>query len=117
MTYSIQRIYQYTGQKPAIFVDRLWPRGIHKETLADIPWMKEIAPSSMLRKWLHEDRVNHYAEFCQRYEQELKAPEQLEQLKQVKQLQQQNGTLTLLTAAKEPELSHVPVLIQVLQKI
>ena len=116
MTYSVQRIYHYTGQKPAIFVDRLWPRGIRKETMADIAWMKEITPSSELRKWFHEDKANRYTEFCQRYEKELAAPEQAKELNEIRQLQQKNGTLILLTAVKEPEHSHVPVLIRVLEK-
>ncbi|ENU81893.1 hypothetical protein F975_00509 [Acinetobacter sp. ANC 3789] len=117
MTYSIQRIYQYTGQKPAIFIDRLWPRGIRKEVMTDISWMKDIAPSTELRKWFHADKTQRYAEFCQRYQLELSTPEQLKHLNDIRQLQQENGTLILLTAAKEPEHSHVPVLIQALNQL
>ena len=38
-----------------ILVDRLWPRGVSKEKAALDRWMKEIAPSTELRKWFAHD--------------------------------------------------------------
>ena len=38
-----------------ILIDRLWPRGVKKETLALDQWMKELAPSTELRKWFGHD--------------------------------------------------------------
>ncbi|GIK37389.1 MAG: hypothetical protein BroJett011_12220 [Chloroflexota bacterium] len=54
-----------------VLVDRIWPRGVKKEDLALDLWLKEIAPSSSLRKWFDHD-PQRWPEFCQRYEAELK---------------------------------------------
>jgi len=51
-------------------VDRLWPRGMKKETLKMDGWLKEIAPSDALRKWSHHDPAK-WAEFRKRYAAEL----------------------------------------------
>jgi uncharacterized protein YeaO (DUF488 family) len=53
-----------------VLVDRLWPRGIKKENLKADLWLKEIAPSSELRKWFnHEDEK--WTLFKERYFAEL----------------------------------------------
>lgn len=33
-----------------VLVDRLWPRGCRKESLALGAWLKDVAPSDVLRK-------------------------------------------------------------------
>src|SRR3546814_14325664 len=38
-----------------ILVDRLWPRGLSKEKLGDVEWVKAVAPSAGLRKWFGND--------------------------------------------------------------
>jgi uncharacterized protein YeaO (DUF488 family) len=53
-----------------ILVDRLWPRGVSKERAALDQWMKEIAPSTELRKWFGHD-PHRWVEFCRRYSDEL----------------------------------------------
>ena len=53
-----------------ILVDRLWPRGVSKERAALDQWMKEIAPSTELRKWFGHD-PHRWVEFCRRYADEL----------------------------------------------
>ncbi len=55
-----------------ILVERLWPRGMKKEALAADAWMKEVAPSTQLRKWFGH-RVERWEEFCRRYRAELDA--------------------------------------------
>lgn len=57
------------GQR--ILVDRLWPRGVSKDAAALDEWMKEIAPSTELRKWFHHDPTR-WDEFHQRYLAELR---------------------------------------------
>ncbi|MDO5018086.1 MAG: DUF488 family protein [Lagierella massiliensis] len=52
-------------------IDRLWPRGISKESLKPFIWEKEIAPSNELRKWYGHD-VEKFSEFKIRYFKELK---------------------------------------------
>jgi uncharacterized protein YeaO (DUF488 family) len=53
-----------------VLVDRLWPRGVSKEHAALDQWMKEIAPSTELRKWFGHD-PHRWVEFCRRYSDEL----------------------------------------------
>ena len=63
-----------------ILVDRLWPRGVSKETLA-ARWLKDIAPSTGLRKWFHS-APEQWEAFAARYREELDAnPEALAQLR------------------------------------
>jgi len=53
-----------------ILVDRLWPRGVSKEAAAVSEWMKDIAPSTALRKWFGHD-PERWEEFRRRYAEEL----------------------------------------------
>jgi len=60
------------GDGRRILVERLWPRGMKKELLAADAWLKEVAPSTRLRKWF-DHRVERWAEFRRRYRAELDA--------------------------------------------
>jgi len=51
-------------------VERLWPRGIRKESLHFTDWLKDVAPSDSLRRWFQHD-VSKWAEFQRRYRAEL----------------------------------------------
>jgi uncharacterized protein YeaO (DUF488 family) len=51
-------------------VERLWPRGVSKASLAMYAWMKDAAPSTALRQWFDHD-VERWAEFRRRYRAEL----------------------------------------------
>jgi len=53
-------------------VERLWPRGMKKKSVAADAWMKEVAPSTQLRKWFGH-RVERWDEFRRRYRAELDA--------------------------------------------
>ncbi len=55
-----------------ILVERLWPRGMKKESVAADAWLKEVAPSAQLRKWFGH-RVERWEEFGRRYRAELDA--------------------------------------------
>lgn len=67
----IKRVYEprARGDGRRILVERLWPRGIKKETL-EAEWVKDVAPSTKLRKWFAH-RVERWSEFVRRYEEEL----------------------------------------------
>jgi uncharacterized protein YeaO (DUF488 family) len=54
-----------------VLVERLWPRGMKKEALAADAWLKEVAPSTELRRWFNH-RVDRWEEFQHRYRHELK---------------------------------------------
>ncbi|MCB1372386.1 MAG: DUF488 family protein, partial [Rhodobacteraceae bacterium] len=53
-----------------ILVDRLWPRGMSRDRLRLVDWMRDIAPSEELRHWFGHDPARWEA-FCERYRQEL----------------------------------------------
>jgi uncharacterized protein YeaO (DUF488 family) len=80
-----------------VLVDRLWPRGISKESLQIDLWLKEIAPSNELRKWFKHD-IAKWPEFQKRYRHELKAAD--EELKILRE-RMQAGPLTLVYGAKD----------------
>ena len=60
------------GDGRRILVERLWPRGMKKEALAADAWLKDVAPSTELRKWFGH-RVERWEEFRRRYRKELAA--------------------------------------------
>ena len=55
-----------------VLVDRLWPRGLSKEKLGDVAWVRDVAPSDALRKWFGHDPAK-WDEFRKRYFTELDA--------------------------------------------
>lgn len=111
---KIKRVY--APPEPAdgtrILADRLWPRGMTKEAARIDEWCKEIAPSSELRQWFGHDPAK-WAEFRGRYRQELAA--QVEQLARLRQLGQQ-GTVTLLFAARDAVHNHTVLLQEILEE-
>jgi len=80
-----------------ILVDRLWPRGISKEKAALDRWMKEIAPSTELRKWFGHDQ-SRWVEFRRRYTEELRQhPDLIADLRSLARY----GPITLVYAAHD----------------
>jgi uncharacterized protein YeaO (DUF488 family) len=113
----LKRIYEPYEESDGsrVLVDRLWPRGIKKENAHITSWMKEIAPSSELRKWFCH-KVELFAEFRSRYLDELRTDEQKIQL--VGQLcdMAAQGKLTLLYGAKDPVHNQAVVLREELEQ-
>jgi uncharacterized protein YeaO (DUF488 family) len=70
----IKRTYDHPAREDGrrILVERLWPRGMKKEAVAADAWIKEVAPSTELRKWF-DHRVERWDEFRRRYRRELAA--------------------------------------------
>ena len=73
MDLKIKRVYEQPakGDGKRILVDRLWPRGLTKEKASIDLWLKDIAPTTELRKWFGHD-PDKWKEFKKRYHQELK---------------------------------------------
>ena len=71
---SVKRAYDPAGRGdgPRFLVERLWPRGIRKESLRMDAWLKDVAPSTELRKWFSHDPAK-WPEFQRRYRAELDA--------------------------------------------
>ncbi len=80
-----------------ILVDRLWPRGVSKEHAALDQWMKDISPSTELRKWFGHDPAR-WEEFRRRYAEELH--QNVELLSQMRALARQ-GPVTLVYSAHD----------------
>lgn len=70
----IKRVYEPLSSADGhrILVERLWPRGLKKEALHADAWMKEVAPSTELRRWFGH-QVERWLEFRRRYKNELNA--------------------------------------------
>lgn len=82
-----------------VLVDRMWPRGLRKAEAGIDCWLKEVAPSSELRRWFGHD-PSRWQEFRLRYRAELSArPELLDKLRALAA----QGTLTLVYAARDEE--------------
>jgi uncharacterized protein YeaO (DUF488 family) len=98
---QIKRVYEprARGDGRRVLVDRVWPRGISKDTLADAVWLKEVAPSTALRKWF-DHRPERWQAFCTRYAAELDANDDaVEALRKIVA----KGPVTLLYSARDVE--------------
>ena len=85
------------GDGKRILVERLWPRGMKKEDLEADAWLKEVAPSTELRKWF-DHRVERWPEFRRRYRKELSAnPVAWEPILEA----EKRGNVTLLYSAHD----------------
>ncbi len=108
MKIKIKRVYEKPGKEDGIriLVDRLWPRGLTKEKAAVDLWLKEVAPSTELRKWFGHDPAK-WKGFQKRYKQELKNNhEQVLLLKE----QVKKGLVTLVYGTKDEENNEALVL-------
>lgn len=110
-----KRIYDPPSDEDGfrILVDRLWPRGVKKES-ADIQlWLKGIAPSTDLRKWYNHD-PKKWQEFREKYRDELKDNDFLPNL--VSQIRRKKN-VTLLFAARDLKYNQAIILKEVLEEV
>lgn len=107
MSVLLKRVYESPaatdGQR--ILVDRIWPRGITKEQAKLDLWLKEVAPSTALRKWFGHD-PEKWEEFRKKYRAELENNPAVATLKALVRKPQ----VTLVYAAKDDKHNHVIVL-------
>lgn len=95
----LKRVYDPPAPEDGmrILVDRLWPRGLKRETARIDLWLKEIAPSRELRSWFGH-RPERWEEFSRRYEAELAG--RAEELRRLREAMAA-GACTLLYAARD----------------
>jgi len=108
MKIRIKRVYEQPNKQDGrrILVDRLWPRGLTKEKAGIDLWLKDIAPSTELRKWFAHD-PGRWEEFKKLYLAELKGNSgQIQLLKQ----ELAKGTVTLVYAARDEEHNQAVVI-------
>lgn len=111
---NLKRVYEPRkrddGKK--FLVERLWPRGVKKTAVADALWLKDVAPSTELRKWFGHD-PKKWEEFQRRYRVELKRHE--EDLESILQAARRD-TVTLLYSSHDTEHNNAVVLRDYLQR-
>lgn len=110
---NIKRIYEKKEDSDGyrVLIDRLWPRGVKKEEAHIDLWLKEIAPSTNLRKWFHHE-PEKWPEFKKRYHQELNKNKSL-----IEDLLQKPEPLTLLYSAKDEKHNNAVVLQEYLSEL
>jgi uncharacterized protein YeaO (DUF488 family) len=94
-----------------VLIDRLWPRGVARANARVDEWARELAPSTELRRWFGHDPAR-FAEFRQRYVEELSAQE--EKLRELRG-RARNTTLTLVYGARDTEHNDAVVLAELLR--
>jgi len=111
----IVRVYDLAeAEGDLVLVDRIWPRGISKDTLAGVTWCKDVAPSAQLRNWYGHEPAR-FTEFARRYRAELATEAGQAALRELAG-HGSAPTLTLLTATRDIEHSHATVLAQQLRQ-
>ena len=114
MNIKLKRVYELPDATDGkrILVERLWPRGLTKEKAHVDLWMKDIAPTTELRKWFDHD-PDKWTEFKKRYRAELKQNDE-----QVAQLRNEIGKrkTTLVYGAKDEEHNAALVLLEYLKR-
>jgi uncharacterized protein YeaO (DUF488 family) len=111
----VKRVYDDPAPEDGrrVLVDRLWPRGLAKESAALDAWLRDAAPSDELRKWYGHD-PDRFSEFSRRYRAELREEERSAAVAELRELAR-DGTLTLLTATRDAAHSQAAVLAEVLR--
>ena len=110
---NIKRVYDDKSQDDGyrVFIDRLWPRGVKKEDAHFDEWLKDLAPSTELRKWFDHD-PDRFDEFRKRYKKELQEhKDDLDKLRKRAKAEK----ITLLYAAKDREMNNAVVVKEILE--
>jgi uncharacterized protein YeaO (DUF488 family) len=114
MPVRIKRVYDPPAKADGerVLVDRLWPRGLTKADAGIDRWLKELSPSSALRKWFGHD-PRKWAGFIERYRDEL--GDRSDELNALRHDARQR-TVTLLFAAKDTEHNNAVALRRLLEE-
>ena len=110
---QLKRVYEKPSRKDGvrILVDRLWPRGLTKERAAVSLWLKDVAPSSELRKWFGHDPAK-WKEFQMRYRKELR--QKKDALMLLKQ-KSEDRTVTFVYGARDEQHNEAVVLRKIVE--
>ncbi len=107
--FKIKSIYEPSGEKDGyrILVDKTWPEGLSKEDAKVDLWLKEIAPTKDMDKWVTENSVD-FEEFKKEYREELRKKKTLISI--IRNFEKENGNVTLLYSEVDPECNCAAVL-------
>ncbi|MEB3022741.1 DUF488 domain-containing protein [[Mycobacterium] crassicus] len=114
-TFRVTRVYDEPSAADGerILVDRVWPRGFHKDDPRVGQWFKDAAPSKELRSW-YNHQPERFDEFVTRYEAELQTPQGAAAFDALRALTRGHKTVTLVTATREVDGSQAAVLAKLL---
>lgn len=109
----IRRVYApaHGEEGQRVLVDRVWPRGLSKRDLQGVFWLKEIGPSTELRKWFGH-KPERWEEFRKRYFAELRDNPALKTLQDIAR----DGPVTLLYGAHDEQHNQAVALSQYLRR-
>jgi len=111
----LKRVYDKPAKSDGhrVLIDRLWPRGVKKNQARIDQWLKDIAPSTSLRKWFKHD-PRKWKEFKKKYAAELEdRHEQVEKLVR----EARKRTVTLLFSAKDIEHNNAVALKEYIEQL
>ena len=114
MAIRTKRVYEEAEEADGlrVLVDRLWPRGLSKEKAGIALWLKDLAPSTELRKWYGHDPAR-WEEFKARYFRELdRHGETVAELVD----EARAGTVTLLFSSREQKFNNAVALKEYLER-
>ena len=115
MSIRLKRVYDKPAKSDGhrVLIDRLWPRGVKKNQARIDQWLKDIAPSTSLRKWFKHD-PRKWKEFKKKYAAELEdRHEQVEKLVR----EARKRTVTLLFSAKDIEHNNAVALKEYIEQL
>jgi uncharacterized protein YeaO (DUF488 family) len=114
MVIKLKRAYEKSDPEDGkrILVEKLWPRGLKKEETKIDAWLKNVAPSTELRKWYAHDPTK-WAQFKERYWKELDAkPEQVSALAK----EYKESTVTFVFGSREEKLNNATALKEYIER-
>jgi|SRR6185312_6035256 uncharacterized protein YeaO (DUF488 family) len=116
---EIERIYDdpigENSNSFRILIDRLWPRGLSKDKIKIDLWLKDIAPTTSLRKWFAHDEKK-WNEFKIRYFKELDQNSNSESINKILNKVNEKGLITLLYGAKDEKFNNAVALKEYLEQ-
>ena len=116
MGIAIKRAYERPSPKDGsrVLVDGLWPRGLTKEKLKIADWMREIAPSTQLRKW-YSHKPEKWEQFRDRFRRELQQGRRKELLEELVR-RAKREKVTLVFGAQDAERSNAAVIVEMVRE-
>jgi uncharacterized protein YeaO (DUF488 family) len=113
---TVVRVYEDAAATGGtrVLVDRVWPRGVSKEAAHLDLWLKDVAPTTELRRWYGHDPAR-FEEFRRRYEAELAESPAAEALRRLRDLAAERPVV-LVTATKDVPHSQAAVLAALLDR-
>lgn len=106
---KLKRVYEKAEESDGyrVLVDRLWPRGVSKEKAKINLWLKEIAPSTELRKWFNHD-PKKWKEFQKKYKKELELNKEV--VAKLKEIIKKKEKVTIVYSAADTQHNDAVVL-------